>query len=1036
MDRLSIAWMLAQQAQPDILKTAVSAANSTTSSGTFWENLISFGYLLGVIAAVFIVPFIVAKFLARALRMPDHSGRIGIILASIVGGGLILGLKELRYGPDIKGGTNLVYELDKSIANVDGRSQVKAATLVPQLAQRLNPSGTKEIMIRPSGEDQIEIVVPNVDQMEIDEIKRVIQNAGILHFRIVANQTDHQDIIQLARKQSESENESERLAKEVRAGEAGEQHVAGIWQAVGRDEQAKEGIYPYKTSIPGDILRDAKTGQIIEGFPPSDRPLAFERWLLAKGINDIEILLALERAGKPFEEVTGDHLQTARRSMNKSGFPEVEFTMKSVGAKRLSALTYANRPDPTGTFKRRLAIVLDGRVLSAPQLNQPISSQGVITGSFTMAEVDFLVKILESGSLPAALNKQPISESQVGAAMGQDAIAKAFFACMLSLATTIGFILIYYRFSGFVAALALLLNLLLILAGMIIIQQPITLPGLAGMVLSVGMSVDANVLVFERIREEIAKKSTGRMAIRNGFERAWTTIFDSNFTTLITAVVLYWLGTDQVKGFAITLIIGLIISMFTSVFCSRVLFDIAERWKFASFKMTDAIAFVRNGVFGGKDIDFMSKRFFCYALSGIVILIGVVATVVRGRNLLDIDFNGGTSVIFSIDQPLEVEKVRGVINEVFANDENNLPIQTTLTSVKLGGFEENSVFKLDTSIKAVDDLTNRLVAGFTKEKAGVSLITFSVNATPATAMDPAAATAESGNVKTKRKLTFSTGNELNSAKMNLSFLLESIVDAAKAANISIVAAQINARPAAAADWTPESQVGYSEWDVVLPVDAATNDKIVDQLSQQLKTKPVWQSVNRIESRVANEMQRDAILALIVSILFITVYIWFRFQKVAYGFAAVIALVHDVVITLGFIAISHWLFRPLGFMMIEDFKVSLTIVAALLTVMGYSLNDTIVVFDRIREVKGKSPRLSSEMINLSVNQTLGRTLLTSSTTIMAIFLLYVFGGEGVHGFSYAMLIGILVGTYSSIFVAAPILLWLTSRQKSTDRMKAA
>jgi SecD/SecF fusion protein len=267
-------------------------------------------------------------------------------------------------------------------------------------------------------------------------------------------------------------------------------------------------------------------------------------------------------------------------------------------------------------------------------------------------------------------------------------------------------------------------------------------------------------------------------------------------------------------------------------------------------------------------------------------------------------------------------------------------------------------------------------------------------------------------------------------------LLESLVKASEATDKPMVAAQIGVFPVGAEGWTPESDVGYTEWDVTLPGDIAASDLMVEQLSQQLKTRPIWQSVNRIESRVAGEMQRDAILALIVSMLFIVAYIWFRFQKVAYGLAAVIALVHDVLITLGFIAISHWLFRPLGVLMIEDFKISLTIVAAFLTIIGYSLNDTIVVFDRIREVKGKSPRLTSDMINVSVNQTLGRTLLTSATTIFAIILLYVFGGEGVHGFSYAMLIGILVGTYSSIFVAAPILLWLTSREQSDSRIKAA
>ncbi len=1028
MDGLSIAWMLAQQAQ--------SGSAQLTLDATFWQNLQSFLYLIGVIATVFIVPFVLGKIFARSLKMPDHGFPIGLVLASIIGGGLIVGLIPLRFGPDILGGTNLIYELDKEAAKIGGHGGVKASTLVPRLAQRLNPSGTKEIMIRPIGDDQIEIVVPNIDQKEIEAIKRIIQDAGILHFRIVANQTDHQDIIQQARKQATSDDQTERLKKDVVLGEGDEKRVAGIWETVGRDELAKEGVFPFKSSESNDIVRNALTGQFIENMPRFENDVAYSKWLRDNGINDIEMLLALERAGKPFEIVTGDHLQNARKSVSKNGFPEVDFSMKSLGAKRLSALTYANRPESNGIFKRRLAIVLDHKVLSAPTLNQPISNNGQITGSFTDAEVKYLVDILESGSLPAALNKTPISENQVGAAMGQDAIDKAFLACMLSLVVTIGFILVYYRFSGLVAALALLINLLLILAGMLLIQQPITLPGLAGLVLSVGMSVDANVLVFERIREEIAKKSTGRMAIRNGFERAWTTIFDSNFTTLITALVLYWLGTDQVKGFAITLIIGLIISMFTAVFCSRVLFDIAERCKFANFSMADAIAFVRNRFMGGKDVDFMGKRFLCYTVSSILIIIGLVATAARGRNILDIDFNGGTSAVFSVNKPLDVEKVRSVVKDVFAQDADGLPIQTSLTTVKLKGFENNSVFKLDTSIKEVEGLTSRLIEGFTEEKAGASLTTFSVTADGATAIDPPAGATGSDSVKSKRTLKFSTGNDLNSAKINANQLLEELVRAATNAEVPMVAAQINARPVDAKDWTPESEVGYPEWNVVLPVDIATNDKIVEQLSKQLKKEPIWQSKSRIESRVATEMQNDAILALVVSMLFITAYIWFRFQKVAYGLAAVIALIHDVLITLGFIAISHWLFRPLESLMIEDFKVSLTIIAAFLTIIGYSLNDTIVVFDRIREVKGKSPRLTSEMVNLSVNQTLGRTLLTSSTTIFAIFLMYIFGGEGVHGFAYAMLIGILVGTYSSIFVAAPILLWFTSREQATSRIKAA
>jgi SecD/SecF fusion protein len=201
------------------------------------------------------------------------------------------------------------------------------------------------------------------------------------------------------------------------------------------------------------------------------------------------------------------------------------------------------------------------------------------------------------------------------------------------------------------------------------------------------------------------------------------------------------------------------------------------------------------------------------------------------------------------------------------------------------------------------------------------------------------------------------------------------------------------------------------------------------MKETIRSEPVFESVSTIESRVAGEMQRRAIAGLLLSLVFIVGYIWFRFQKLAYGIAAVVALVHDVLITLAFIAVSHWLFKPFGFLLIEDFKVSLTTIAGFLTIIGYSLNDTIVVFDRIREVKGKSQNLTEQMINASVTQTLSRTLLTSSTTILAILLMYMFGGEGIHGFAYCLFVGIVVGTYSSIFIASPILVWFVQREQA-------
>jgi SecD/SecF fusion protein len=1033
MELLSNLPCLLAQVMPDLVKTQSSAGDATIGPGSMTDNLIAFAWMIGTIFVVFILPFILGRFLAKSLRMTNYAGKFGLVIASVVGSALILTQMPLKYGIDIKGGMNLVYELDKTQLGEKKAQSINSSTLVPRLTQRLNPSGTKELVIRPSGDDKIEIIIPDVDQYEIASIKKQIEEAGILEFMVVANQTDHQDIIQLARKQASSDMDNVRLQRSVMSGEGSERREVGVWRAAGRNDRAKEGIFPLRGYSPGDIIRDSKTGQIVEGFPGSTEELAFEKWLAAKGISDIDILLALEKGGNRYQRVTGDDLDTTRPSMDKNGFPEVEFAMKQSGAARLQKLTYAIRPDASSGFHRRMAILLDGRILSAPNLNQPISKEGVIQGRFSTEEVKYLVNILESGALPATLNKTPIAENQVGAAMGQDAIKKAYFASLLALIATFVFVIVYYGFSGIVASIALIINLLLIFASIILIQQPITLAGLAGIVLSVGMSFDANVLVFERIREEIAKKSTGRMAIRNGFDRAWTTIFDSNFTTLITAIVLYWLGTDQVRGFAVSLIIGLVISMFTAVFCSHVFFDIAERLRIVNFWMADAIAFVRKSFLGNKDIDFMGKTKICMTVSAILIAIGLVATFLRGREILDIDFNGGTSVTFSVDKPMETDKMRDLILKIFDKDENGAPIQTTLTGVEVQGFPPNSVFKLDTSIAKVEQLSERLIAGFDKNESGERLASYRAEVGEPTEIKPASESTTGS--RFKQAIKFSSAVQANSAKIDAAKLLSELVKASKTAGSEMVDSQFNIFPVGVEGWTPESQVGYSEWTVDVQTDAETNKKIMDALSAQVKAEPVWESIARIEGRVAGEAQQSAIMALVVSMLFIIVYIWFRFQKVSYGLAAVVALIHDVLITLGFLAISHWLYEPLKFLLIEDFKISLTIVAAFLTIIGYSLNDTIVVFDRIREVKGKSPKLTREMLNVSVNQTLGRTILTSSTTIIAILLLFIFGGDGVHGFCYVMLIGIIVGTFSSIFVAAPILLWIASREKAVSRIGA-
>lgn len=1032
-----------------------------------WQEALSGFYSLAIILAAIIVPFALGRFLSKQLRMPTHDIAFFWIFLAVLSTVFVLATGKLKYGPEIVGGINLIYEIDRTgESSKDGTKVIAKDFLVP-LSNRLNPSGTKELMIRPIGDDQIEIVIPDVDPAEKKSIQDIITNAGILQFRIVANSNDHKEIIDAAVAQANSTNQNERISRDVYLVDktSGDKRVAGLWRPLGRGLE-RDGVKEITGYASGDIIRNGYTGKILNP-PPFSKPNDFERWAAAEKLEKIDILLALERAGRPFAEVTGADLKKAQKEVGVNGY-HVSFTMSVGGAQKMLDLTGKNSPIPTSGFKRRMAILLDGNVLSAPSLNSPIRDQGMIEGNFSNEDVEFLTSILNSGSLPGALSKEPISENSVGANMGKDAITKSTWASIWSLIVTIVLVLLYYRFSGAIATIGLLLNLAMIVAVMMLIKQPLTLSGMAGLVLSVGMSVDANVLVFERIREETEKKASAKMAIRNGFDRAWTTIFDSNLTTLITAVVLYWVGTEQIKGFAITLIIGLVISLFTAVFVAHKLFEVADRWKFAWLGMSDYVNTGKRALFGDGDIDFMKYRWICYSGSLSLIVLGLVATAMRGSGILDIDFNGGTSVVFTLDKGMPVEEVRDITTKSFDKDEQGLPIQTSLTNVEMKDFAKNSVYKLDVSIKDRKEVTSRLMKGF--ENSGAKLMTFDIEVKPSANSSQSSVRSQSevrlvsfqqppesaevksnaefqadptktapktegskapdadSNVTSSFDITFKNSIGTGAARMNASQVSDALIEAAKSLGITLVDAQIELQPASLKNWDRQSAAGDNAWKVTIPFDAKTSQNIFDAMRQQIQAQPVFQSINKIESRVAGEMQQRAAVGLLLSLIFIIAYIWFRFQRIAYGLAAVVALIHDVLITLTFVAISHWLFQPLGILLIDDFKISLTIIAAFLTIIGYSLNDTIVVFDRIREVKGKSPFLTEKMVNTSVTQTLSRTLLTSSTTIIAILLLYIYGGEGIHGFAYCLFVGIIVGTYSSIFIASPILLWLAKREQ--------
>ena len=646
-----------------------------------------------------------------------------------------------------------------------------------------------------------------------------------------------------------------------------------------------------------------------------------------------------------------------------------------------------------------LVFLLDNELQTAPRLQSRIERVGTISGgAMNEEEVKLVVDILNAGGLPAALNATPISEETISPTLGATTIQKGTYAIAVSLGAVLVFILLYYRFAGFVACLALALTLLLVLAAMVILQAAFTLPGLAGLVLTVGMAVDANVLIYERIREELNRGAGLRMAIRNGFDRATTTIVDANLTTLITAVVLYTIGTDQIRGFAVTLFLGIIMSMFTSIFCSRVVFDIAERKRWLK-----SLSFAH--IVGKTNIDFIGKRFAAAVLSLAIIGLGLAGVFSRGSDMLNIDFTGGTSVTVALteENKMDVGQMRELLEETPLVDENLLVVERGDTGTR---------FTVNSSVEEVAD-SEAILA----EALAGKLQAFKVDISEATPYE------EVGFNGTNLKLVFNDGPGFGPEDgLAHDALLERIQKASESlGNVGVIPQLMND------DYKPGSSQRFKEWTLRVSLDQEKTTAIANMLKEEMESEPIFPLANKIGSKVAGDLQSKAISAILVSLLGIVGYLWFRFQNVSFGLAAVVALVHDVLVTLGALALSAWVVNGAPSLaealQLDAFQISLPIVAAFITIIGYSLNDTIVVFDRIREVRGKSPRLTAEMINTSVNQTLSRTLLTSLTTLIVVAILYFAGGAGIHAFAFALVIGVLVGTYSSIFVASPALLWM-------------
>lgn len=965
--------------------------------------------VLTVLACVFIVPFVLGNLLARILRLEDMSTKMGVVLFSIIASlAPFIAMTAqgrswkdaIHLGIDLEGGTNLIYAIDIQAAEQQQKKEPGKAIptdvidkMVNAIRDRINPSGAEEVTVRRVGTDRIEVIIPGADPDLVEQKKRLITKLGSLEFGIVANYKDHQSLIENALKLPLTSNELWNSDKRIIAS----------WHDI--DEKKEQGGREHPTR---DVQRpDPKTKETI----------TVQQYLI---VHD-----------RPERTVTGKLLRHAYPTQDASGNPAVGFTFNELGSALFGRLTQDNLPDTEG-FHRKLAILLDGKVRSAPQINSRINGTGIIEGRFDMKEVNELVGVLNAGALEVPLKEQPISEFTISPLLGIDVQAKGINAIITSAIVVFLFTAIYYRLAGIIAVLSLLLNLLMVVGCMAIISATFTLPGLAGLVLTIGMAVDSNVLIYERMREEFARGASFRMVIQNGFDKALSAIVDGNMTSLITAVILYVIGTDLIRGFAVSLFIGLSVSMFSVLYFGHLAFDIIERKRLV--KSLTMMQFL-----GQTNIDFLSKQKIAFLGSGLLILSGLGALFVRGNANMDIDMSGGTMATFEFVDKQTIEGIRDRLEKVFPNG-------VSIERLTLSGEakEAGKRYRIRTTETELKKVVSGLNEAFSDKEHAIVRVYIEDFKTSTSGQLEGDMTRFSSGPQAEVKLS-----DGMSAETFLAYLAETLgsLEGAdgkgkkypSASQLLRVSGTTEVPRDAAAQGESRIKMApkYKELLAQSTPDISAEDfaDAIKKLQERLKNEPVLDEVNSFTTSVANETKQSATLAILASLVMIVIYIWFRFEKVYFGLAAVIALAHDVLVTLGAIALGAYFSKtPIGsLLMLEDFKINMNQIACLLTIVGYSLNDTIVIFDRIREIKGKNPKITYDMINLSVNQTLSRTLLTALTTFLVTVVLYIVGGEGIHGFAFSMIVGVITGCYSTVYIANPALLWLVTREQN---MKAA
>ena len=803
---------------------------------------------------------------------------------------------KLRFGLDLKGGTSFTLGVDtdklaESIiadnpditnkmedvqAKIDEILKDCDARIIEVIRRRVDAMGTNEPVIQGMKDHRLLVQLPGVDEEVRKAAKASLQSAAYLEFRLTHAKND-----QLVAKL---------LSKDV-APEGYVKKGSGYARAENWKEVSK---------TPGYAAR-------LAAFEVPDPRYVFMLEDVGGGIYAPNFV-----ARRTDPQVTGEHLESAAVEREPTtGNLSIGFRLNAEGAQKFATLTRnykAGGPkNPTGRG-RQLAIVLDDQLISAPVIQSEIGANGQITGRFDGPSAQKLANELNAGALPAPM--KILAESSVSPTVGEDAKHAGVVAACLGFCLVAVFMFIYYWMTGLVADIALFLDIALLPTALVFVanilgvfahdpsmggggsmQLPVlTMPGIAGLVLSLGMAVDANVLIFERIREEFAMGRRAGEAIKNGYGRAFTAIFDSNLTTIITGVILFVVGTGPVRGFAITLTAGVVSSMFTAVVVTRLVLDhCVDSGREAPFRM---MQFFKNPNF-----DFMRLTKYTVGGSFAFIALALAIFAVRFLNnkasVLAVDLTGGTSIVYNLKQDAKpsIADVRAALND----------------------FDNATVIQYQ---EGVGDSTLLVKTGETAE------------------------TKKGSQVENKDVGAYVT-------------------------------------------------------------------KLLQEKFPQAEIKPA--SVDEVGSMVGADLKKSGSYAVLFSLVAILIYVGFRFQF-GFGLGALVALAHDALISLGIFSLCGR-------------QVSLIVITALLTIIGYSVNDTVVVFDRIREQLRHDRRMTfAELCNSAINACLGRTVITSVTTFFAVFALFAFGDGSIWDFALTMLIGVVAGTYSSVFIATPIMYW--------------